>query len=226
MTSGPPLVVLGSVFLPVEVLDPLVGALRDRGHDSSSVEPGAATSPEVLDAYVDGVRRSSTPVVLAHSNAGNYVPGLVNRAPIAGAVFLDAALPPFEGGAYRVVPARLAEGVAGSAEHGLLPAWTRWWSPDDVRPLFPDEQTFRRVDAACPRVPARYLETVVEAPAGWAERLPSGYLALSGAYETEIGRARTAGWPVSRLDRGHLAVLSAPGDVADAVDALLLRLPL
>lgn len=74
-------------------------ALADRGHDVTVVVPEDTSSVEaVLSGYVEQIAGDVPPIVIVHSNAGNYVPGIVAESEIAEAVFVDAVLPPLDGG--------------------------------------------------------------------------------------------------------------------------------
>ncbi|MCR2819310.1 hypothetical protein NQ166_10785 [Microbacterium sp. zg.Y1090] len=37
---------------------------------------------------------------------------------------------------------------ASDRETRTLPPWRRWWPEENMRPLFPDDATFARVDAS------------------------------------------------------------------------------
>jgi len=67
-----------------------------------------------------------------------------------------------------------------------------------------------------------FTETYPPAP-GWPEApgAPGAYLRLSEAYEDQAARAAELGWPVTRLDSHHLALLTEPAGVAEAISELL-----
>lgn len=90
-----------------------------------------------------------------------------------------------------------------------------------MEPLFPDAAAFERIDEATPEVEASYLTGVLDAPAGWALKLPAAYLAFGDTYSVEFLRAATAGWPNDSLDLNHLGLLSSPKTVVTAIEALL-----
>jgi hypothetical protein len=46
---------------------------------------------------------------------------------------------------------------------------------------------------------------------------PAVFVQLSAAYAPETDAARARGWPVIVLDADHLALLTQPGAVADAI---------
>lgn len=215
------------VLVPSPLLGPAVWTgvartLRRRGRDV--VVPPAYGDLAGPDDVVDHLRRSvpaDVPVVLVpHSNSGLYAAALAAERDVAAVVFVDAGLPSDEP-ATRTAPARFREFLASLAEpDGLLPVWTRWWPEDEVVALFPDPATRAEVEAEQHRVPLAYFDAAVPSPRGWAD-LPAAYLAFGHAYDAELAEAQRRGWPVRRLDGGHLHVLVDPAGVADALLGLL-----
>ena len=211
-------IVMGSVFLPGFVMDPFVHALRERGSTAECVAPMGHESAEVMgEAYAAAAASLGATTAIAHSNAGNFVPAVTARSAVRRVVFLDAVIPPLSGGTWPVVPARMRDTLLATATNGILPPWTRWWPEESVRPLFPDDATFTRVDAGAPSFPASYLSARVSAARNWAAELTCSYVAFGTTYADEIGVAVTAGWPVRTLGGGHLGMLQEPAMVADAV---------
>ena len=211
-------IVLGSVFLPGFVMDPLVLALRRRGSTAECVAPPFDGSVNAIaEGYASAARRLRATTLIAHSNAGNFVPAVVAGSAVNRVVFLDAALPPLRGGTWPLVPERLGETLVSRAKGGLLPPWTRWWPEADVRSLFPDGATYERVDASAPPVPASYLSARISAPQNWLADLTCSYVAFGETYADAASVAADAGWPVRTLPLGHLGMLQDPDTVADAV---------
>lgn len=161
-------------------------------------------------------------ILVAHSNAGAFVPELCSRRDVRAAVFVDAVLP--GAGAQPMAPPGLMDFLRGLADgDGVLPEWTRWWDPADVAPLFPDDDSRQRVVAEQQRLPLAYFESSLPMPERWDD-VPAAYLAFGDTYGAELGRARSAGWPTARLPGAHLHQLVAPGDVASAIQSLLAEL--
>lgn len=213
---------LGSVFLPASVLEPLAGELERLGSPTSVIGAEPAADPEqILAAYTAALGARRWDVVVAHSNAGLYVPALTGTAGIGRAAFMDAGLPAPDGGAHDVAPASLREALGPVAEDGLLPRWTDWWPEEDVRELVPDARTRARLHAATPRVPAAYLRGSVPVPAGWSAALRGACLTFGDTYAAERDRARRLGWPVRTLPLGHLGFLTDPAEVARTVHELV-----
>lgn len=210
---------LGSVFLPASVLEPLAAELERLGSTASVAGAEPAPDPEqVLSAYTTGLGARRWDVVVAHSNAGLYVPALTGTAGVRRAVLMDAGLPAPAGGVHDVAPASLREALGPVAQDGLLPRWTDWWP--DVRELFPDAATHRAVHAATPRVPRSYVDGVIAVPAGWTSAVDGAYLAFGDTYDAERRSARALGWPVRTLPLDHLGFLTDPAGVARAVHDL------
>ncbi|MFS0868121.1 hypothetical protein AB3M83_12410 [Microbacterium sp. 179-B 1A2 NHS] len=214
-------IIMGSAFLPGQVMDPLAVALRRRGWTAEWAAPtSAATAQAAADTYVAAAHRARATVAIAHSNAGNFVPAVTAGSTVTQVVFLDAIIPPLSGGTWPVVPAGLREMLTSSAPHGLLPPWTQWWPEADVAALFPDLATFRRVDADAPRVPLSYLSSSATAAKDWSVGLDLAYVAFGATYADAIRVAADARWPVRILQLGHLGMLQEPTTVADAILSL------
>jgi hypothetical protein len=203
-----PVVLLHSPWVGPRTWAPVAERLRGAGHDVRVQDPRQRCE----------VRR---PLLVPHSGAGLWAPGLAERLDAVGTVFVDAALPGSPGPA-PTVPLGLLDHLRGLVgPDGLLPPWTRWWPEDAVAALFPDAATRAEVEAEEPRLPLSYAEGRVEVPAGWETR-PCAYLAFGTTYAEETARA--LGWPVDVLDGAHLHQLVDPDGVAGAVVALAARL--
>ncbi|WP_454084753.1 hypothetical protein [Georgenia sp. Marseille-Q6866] len=215
------LALLESVFLPASVLEPLADELERLGSPATVVGAEPAADPEqVLAAYTAALGARRWDVVVAHSNAGLYVPALTGTAGVERAVFMDAVLPAPAGGAHDVAPAALREALGAVEEDGLLPRWTDWWPEEDARELFPDARTRAGVHAVTPRVPAAYLRGSVPVPAGWSAALRGACLTFGDTYAAERDRGRRLGWPVRTLPLHHLGFLTDPAEVGRAVHEL------
>ncbi|MEP6856555.1 MAG: hypothetical protein ABJA33_13850 [Pedococcus sp.] len=220
------LLVLPSPLLGPAAYEPFASALGDRGVGVCLAElPGDAMTPQaVLTAFVEQVCDSGASTLVAHSNAGYFVPAVRGRLPVAAAVFVDAALPLGTGTSTLLAPPQLGTFLAGlPKQDGLLPPWPRWWDPAEVAALFPSETWLARVSDGAPRLPPAYFTTPVEVPTHW-EAQPAAYLGFGGTYAEELTFARAAGWPVTVVDGHHLHLLAEPGATADAVLALRERL--
>jgi hypothetical protein len=74
-----------------------------------------------------------------------------------------------------------------------------------------------------PRVPIGYLEAVAPEPASLATDR-AAFLQLSEAYGPQARAARELGWPVGRLYLDHLAMMTSPDVVAEAIEVLIASL--
>jgi hypothetical protein len=174
---------------------------------------------KVNDAAV-GLPRGRPLVLVAHSNAGLFVPVVVRaaRRPVAGCLFVDASLPSRTGPTAAASPERLNY-LRTQVTEGRLPRWTTWWDEDDVALLFPDPQTRSMVSAEQPRLPLSYYEQQIPVPAGWDNR-PCGYVLFGPPYDRMAQQARERGWDVDHVSGGHLHQLVDP----DAVTARILAM--
>jgi hypothetical protein len=160
-------------------------------------------------------------VLVPHSNAGLYVPGLRAQRRVVAAVFVDAGLPPSAGSA-ALAPAPLLDRLAALAgSDGRLPAWSDWWPPADVAGLFGSAGQQREVVAEQARLPLDYFRGTMPVPRGWDEGLPAAYLAFGETYAAERADAEKRGWPTLTLAGRHLHMLVDPAEVASALLELL-----
>ncbi|GAA2510908.1 alpha/beta hydrolase [Winogradskya humida] len=176
-------------------------------------QPVAVGRPEVGERPELGGRPV---VVVAHSNAGRFVPVIVEAIGerVSGCVFVDAALP---GEGVTAERFRALRGMA--AADGRVPPWTSWWDEDVVAGLFGDAQTRAEVSAEQPRVPVSFFEEEVPVPEGWDERA-CGYLWFSPAYEDRAREAERRGWAVGHIAGGHVHQVVDPGAVARGIVAV------
>jgi hypothetical protein len=150
--------------------------------------------------------------VVAHSNAGLFLPVIVQAAPVIGCLIVDGRLPGHTDRFHDFLRPKV--GV-----DGLLPPWTEWWGDADLAPLFPDERTRAAVTAEAPRLPITYFDEAIPVPPGW-ETKPCGYLRFSDAYAPEGEEARRRGWAVEHLPGLHLHQLVDPDAVSARIVAM------
>lgn len=212
---------------------PVAASLRARGHQSivpsllAVADAGPPFWPRVVDAVTAVMSRldPDRPVVLvAHSNAGLFIPLLVTHAtrPVRGCLFVDAALPASVGST-PVVPAELLHGLRAKVTDGRLPPWTEWWDEGDVAPMFPDPEIRAAVTAEQPWLPLAYYEQLVPVPAGWDDQ-PCGYLVFGPPYDRLAADARGRGWLIDELPGQHLHQIVDPDGVADRLILMAQRL--
>jgi hypothetical protein len=173
--------------------------------------------PRVVDRVDDALARlppGQPIVVVAHSNAGPFVPLIVHaaRRPVAGCLFVEARLPSRTGPTAMASPQRLNY-LRSLVTDGRLPQWTAWWDEDDVAVLFPDPQTRLTVSAEQPRLPLSFYEQQIPVPHGWDNR-PCGYLLFGPSYDHVAQDARVRGWDVDQIPGQHLHQLVDPDAVA------------
>jgi pimeloyl-ACP methyl ester carboxylesterase len=214
---GPALLLIHSPFLGPATWQSTARALQGR-HRRVHVPSllAVATSPAPYwPAGVESIVRSAAdePVVLvAHSNAGLYVPAVVEALDeqARGVVFVDAALPSAGHYTNRDFLRTLA------TADGMLPPWTSWWDEVDVDALFPGAQVRAEVEAEQPRMPLAYYDHLPPAPHEWT--MPSvGYIWFGEPYDKGAAEATLRGWPTVHLPGNHLHMLTDPNAVATAV---------
>jgi hypothetical protein len=155
------------------------------------------------------------PVVLvAHSGGGPKLPALAaERGEVVGMVLVDALLPHPGRSWTQTVPEKFAAQLKAGAVNGKLTPWPQWWGDDRMRELIPDDDLRDAFVRACPAVAVEVIDEVmpdVPDPA-------AVFVQLSATYAPEAAAARDHGWPVIVLDANHLAVLTQPAEVTDAL---------
>jgi pimeloyl-ACP methyl ester carboxylesterase len=213
----PSLVLIHSPFRGPATWASTARALRDerRSVHVPSLLAVAESAPPYSPVGVDSIVRAAADeavVLVPHSNAGLYVPAVVDALgeQVRGVVFVDAALP----GAGHRTPSEFLRKLA--IVDGLLPPWTSWWDDADVDGLFPDAQTRVEVEAEQPRMPLAYYENLPPAPYDW-KAPSSGYIWFGEPYDEAAKDAALRGWPIAHLPGNHLHMLTDPRGVAAAV---------
>jgi hypothetical protein len=166
---------------------------------------------------VDQLPADQPIVIVAHSNAGLFVPVIATSAPrpVAGCLFVDAALPSLSGPTPVATP-ELLEFLRPKVVDGRLPQWTAWWDEEDVAPMFPDADVRRAVSAEQPRLPLSYYEELVPVPPGWDSN-PCGYLLFGPPYDATARDAGRRGWVVEETTGLHLHQLVDPDAVTRSI---------
>lgn len=173
-----------------------------------------ARGERVVVHEVDDLLPEPPVVLVGHSGAGPHLPALATRvAGVTGMVLVDALLPHPGRSWSQTVPGALATKLKSEAVDGRLRPWPQWWGEDRMRELLPDDELRAAFVAACPAVPVSAIdEAMPEAP-----DLPAVFVQLSDAYTPESAAARERGWPVLTVEAHHLALLTDPEQIADAV---------
>jgi hypothetical protein len=174
---------------------------------------------------VDGVDDLdlAPPLVLAgHSGAGPHLPRLAARlGTVHGMVLVDALLPHPGRSWAQTVPDAFAARLRAQAVDGCLPPWPQWWGEDHMRALVPDDALRDTFVRSCPAVPVDVIDEVMpELP-----QPPAVFVQLSDAYAPETAAARAHGWPVLVIEAHHLALLTEPSEIADALVRAAALLP-
>lgn len=222
---SPPLVaLLGSPLLGGIVWERVAPLLRLRGRDI--VVPDATSPPprsvaEVVDAVLGTLPADRPLAIVAHSNAGNLVPGIAAARDVVAVVLMDAAFPA-EPGSHPVAPAHLVEELVELAdEHGVLPPWSTWFPDEAILALGLDAGQLAELRRVEPRIPLEFLTGTVEVQDAWVRRTPGAYVSFGDVYAAERGVAASLGWRVRAVEGGHLHPLVEPEEVAAVIDAEL-----
>ncbi|ROQ63652.1 alpha/beta hydrolase family protein [Streptomyces sp. 840.1] len=183
-------------------------------HVGAGEPPFWPTAAEAVRADLRGIPTDHPLVLVAHSNAGLFLPAVrsVLDHPVAASVFVDAALPA-RSGPTPVAPPELLELLRPMAVNGILPRWTDWWDEADIAPMFSDPAMRRKVVAEQPRLPLAYYEQHIPVPAGWDDH-PCSYLLFGPPYEETAAEARARGWRTAHLPGEHLHQTVDPAGTA------------
>jgi len=227
--KSPAFVLVHSPLVGPATMWPLADELVARGHRTIVPELRAvsdASPPRwraAVTAVADAVAAADERevVLVGHSGAGPLLPAISAhlRAESRAFVFVDAGLPPPSGVAPLAPPEFLAY-LRTLTREDRLPPWSQWWPPDEMSALVPDEVMRQRIEAELPRLPLAYFEERAAVPNGWDLR-PAAYLRLSLPYEPAAATAEERGWPVRRIDAGHLHTVVDPAEVADLIFQLI-----
>jgi len=197
-------------------LVPSLAGVLDRGapyHERLAAAAAAAIEASEVDGPVG---------LVVHSAAGGLVPAIIARSklPISGVLFVDAVLPHPGTSRMRKDPSPLGERIRKLAREGWLPPWHEWFPPGALAETLPDADLRERFIAELHPIPLDYFQANAPVDHAWAQ-LPCAYLQLSAAYGREVGEGERLGWPTHRLKSDHLAMLTRPEEVADAIHTLL-----
>ena len=234
MPVAPVFVLVHSPSVGPLTWQPVAERLQVLGHENVvPVLVGVADAgPPFWPAVVDAVNASlaelgaGRPVVLvAHSNAGLFVPLLAARAvrPVRACLFVDAAMPAAAGTTTPVVPAEMMDFLRAQADGDRLRPWLSWWEEADVAAMFAGavgRPSRMALEAELPRLPLAYFERPVPVPDGWSVGVGCGYLLFGPPYDREAAEARDRGWPVRELPGQHLHQLVDPAGTADHLIAM------
>lgn len=158
-------------------------------------------------------------VVVGHSRAGPYLPGIVDA--IGGhathAVFLDARLPHPGTSWFASLPAERAGWLRTAAASGRLPTWDTWFPGESIDDLLPDPAQRHRVLHDLPELPLRVVTEVLPPPGRAWDSARRSYLQLSTAYRSTAAQAEQGGYLLRRRDADHLAMVTRPAMVSELI---------
>lgn len=236
MSAEPPapaIILVHSPFLGPASLRPLADALAARGAEAVLLDlrPSVVAPPvhqvllgvfaDVIGDLIGGDQFPGPVVLVGHSGAGPLLPAFADTLEdsVSGLLFVDAGLPT-PGRSWRdTVPTELYTALRARTREGLLPRWQLWFPDDPLATLDPALRA--EIADEAPEVPIAFLKETrpdLEWPG------PAAYLALSEAYTEDLARAEVLGWPTRALNLTHLAPVTDPEPVAEAILDLLREL--
>jgi hypothetical protein len=181
--------------------------------------PFLRAAGRVVASAVDRAPEDGPLLLVGHSGVGPLMPGIADgcRTAIEALVYVDAGLPHPGSNWFERAPKDLADHVRHLQTDGTLPPWDEWFQPGAVAALIPDPTVLARFRHELPRLPIAFLAEPTP-PVTWTD--PCGYLLLSEGYRAEADEARRQSRPVVEYLSHHLAMLTEPGEIADALSRL------
>ncbi len=171
----------------------------------------------VCTAAAASVARGAPTVVVGHSRAGPYLPGIADAvgSDRLDVVFLDARLP-YPGSSWvGSRPPVQRTWLRQLAASGRLPTWDTWFPTASVDDLLPESGQRRQVLHGLPELPWKVVSEVLPTPGQVWDAARRVYLRLSAAYQATAEQAEECGYLVRHRDADHLAMVTQPAMVAD-----------
>lgn len=171
----------------------------------------------VCAAAAASVAPGAPTVVVGHSRAGAYLPGIADAvgSDRLHVVFLDARLPHPGTSWVGSLPPERGTWLREMAVSGRLPTWDTWFPAGSVNGLLPDPGQRRHVLHGLPGLSWKVLSEVLPAAAGAWDSARRIYLQLSAAYRSTAEQAEECGYLVRHMDADHLAMVTQPAMVTD-----------
>ena len=212
------LVLLHSPLVGPATWNAVAPLLQARGHDVAvpDLTPIMTEDGPYYPALAEAAAAAITDpaILVVHSGAGALVPSIAALEAVRGAMFVDALLPHPGESWFGGVPEQLGAKLRSMAKNARLPPWHAWWPKGAMERLLPDRAAGATFLSQQHELPLAYFE---EATPEIPLTTPSAYLRLSEAYDADVDSAEAAEWPVLRLNLHHLAMLTHPQPVADAI---------
>ena len=204
----------------------LAPLLRARGFDVAVPDLSVAMQGEspfysrLVQAARAAIDDPSHTILVAHSGAGSLIPAVADNGAAAGAVFVDALLPHPGQSWFETASDSLNSLIKTLAHQGRVPRWHLWWPKGAIEKLLGDQKTFENFASELNDLPLSFFSEIGPA-VPLPPRLACAYLQLGPMNEAEALAAGRSGWPVKRVGLHHLAMLTNPAEVADAIESLL-----
>lgn len=222
MSHRPLLIAVHSPLAGPATWQPVAQLLRSRFDVAVPSLHGIAAGPgPYARRFAQEVTRNTHPgateiVLVGHSGAGAYLPAIAEALDgrVIGAAFVDAQLPRPGLSDFDASPPDFREALTAMAQDGMLPPWNQWFAPEVMTELIPQAEQRKAFLAELHPIALAYFEEPAPDTPAWSEARCT-YLQLSEGYREQADRAEALGWPTTRLDADHLAVLTDPGPVAE-----------
>jgi hypothetical protein len=110
--------------------------------------------------------------------------------------------------------------IEKSAVDGWLPPWNDWFPKETLVGLIPNHDLRDKFIREIVSVPLAFFEERAPIVESWAS-VRCAYLQLSARYERDADGAGNRGWVVHHLKSDHLAMITQPLEVAEAINLMI-----
>lgn len=226
MSHAPLLILVHSPLVGPATWQPVADLLRGRFEVNVPSLHGIAAGPGpyarrfaeavARDVHHDADAHHDEIVLVGHSGVGAYLPLIADHlGGVLGTAFIDAQLPRPGLSDFDASPPDFREALTAMAQDGMLPPWNQWFPPELMTELIPHTEQRKAFLAELHPIALAYFQEPAPNAPTWPEASRCTYLQLSEGYREQADRAEALGWPTTRLEADHLAVLTRPEPVAD-----------
>lgn len=161
-------------------------------------------------------------IIVAHSGAGSIVPAIIAAitVPVSAALFVDAVLPHPGTSEIATEPRQIRKKIEKLAIDGWLPPWNDWFRKEILVSLIPNHDLRNRFIGEISKTPLAFFEERAPIVDSWA-RVHCAYLQLSASYTGDAAKAGNRGWIVHHFESNHLAMITQPLEVAEAINLMI-----
>ena len=197
---------------------------QSRSADVVDLSPRLLHGPGVYARLAEAVQAQlrDHDILVAHSGAGALLPSIVETCAerVGGAILVDGLMPHPGRSWLDTVPNSMAAGLRAASRDGLAPPWPRWLPRGMLAELLPDAAMRAELESSAGSVPLAFLGEPAPLESEWLPARSCAFLQLSAGYDDQAREARRLDWRILQLEADHLAILTRPDLIADAIITL------